>query len=494
MTVLSGAKNISTLFRNSRDLNNDHWQVQILVNAFGLPRVDGDFLLTDDTGINAQPHPHSTMTVADHRIFYLHHHTFATCLTGPSLEEMAKQLVRTLSQRFSNCAIGHESWTVIPDVYTNFIRKEVFYSAVTALCGAHIFELVPSLNEDFWAFDHSMPDLFQEVPRFLAPDAYRARNRMKQNIRKWHDFANQHYDVAQAEDDKREWEEFFGSRVMRIRQKVFQRTPLTTEGYAADDLGMIWGANGNAIPAAGWCILEVIQRPDLHRRVLSEISECITVNPDSTDSKVSVDIPRLCSQPYLQSIYAETLRLRTGIVLSRVPTLDLTIDGWRFKKDEPIMASSWFSGRDASVWNTGPPEDAHPVTEFWPERFLVYPNDPDSGPIKRPGHQTPSKGPVPVEEQENTQPHQDTKPKFSLTNTTGSWIPYGGGAKICPGRHFAKQEILVVIALFLTMFEVELLMTPEETQDAMKPDPRYFMFGVMPPAGKIRARVRRKVL
>lgn len=241
MTVLSGAKNISTLFRNSRDLNNDHWQVQILVNAFGLPRVDGDFLLTDDTGINAQPHPHSTMAVADHRIFYLHHHTFATCLTGPSLEEMAKQLVRTLSQRFSNCAIGHESWIVIPDVYTNFIRKEVFYSAVTALCGAHIFELVPTLDEDFWAFDHSMPDLFQEVPRFLAPDAYRARDKMKQNIRKWHDFANQHYDVAQAEDDKREWEEFFGSRVMRIRQKVFQRTPLTTEGYAADDLGMIWG-------------------------------------------------------------------------------------------------------------------------------------------------------------------------------------------------------------------------------------------------------------
>ncbi|KAJ9260157.1 hypothetical protein DTO212C5_8537 [Paecilomyces variotii] len=497
MTLLSGAKHISTLFRNSRDLNNDHWQVQILVNAFGLPQEDGDVLLKDDTGINAQPHPNSTMTVAEHRIFYLHHHTFATCLTGSSLDALAKQLVQTLSDQFSNCDIGYDTWTELPDIYTSFIRKKVFHAAITALCGTHILEIIPTLDEDFWAFDHAMPDLFQEMPRFLVPDAYRSRDRMKQNIMKWHDFANRHYDVTRAEEDEQEWEEFFGSRVMRIRQKIFHRTPLTPEGYAADDLGMIWGANGNAIPAAGWCILEVIKRPDLHRRVLDEISDSITITHDGTESKLSIDIPHLCSQPYLQSIYAETLRLRTGIVLSRVPTSDLTIDGWRFKKDEPIMASSWFSGRDASVWNTGSPDHPHPVSEFWPERFLVYPNDPDSGPIRRSGttSTTTSQGPKQVEKQDHTQHDQSPpNPKFSLSNTTGSWIPYGGGVKICPGRHFAKQEIIVVMALFLTMFEVEVLMTEEELQNAMKPDQRFFMFGVMPPAGKIRARMRRKRL
>lgn len=241
MTLLSGAKHISTLFRNSRDLNNDHWQVQILVNAFGLPREDGDVLLKDDTGINAQPHPNSTMTVAEHRIFYLHHHTFATCLTGSSLDALAKQLVQTLSEQFLNCDIGYDTWTELPDIYTSFIRKEVFHAAITALCGTHILEIIPTLDEDFWAFDHAMPDLFQEMPRFLVPDAYRSRDRMKQNIMKWHGFAHRHYDVTRAEEDEREWEEFFGSRVMRIRQKIFHRTPLTPEGYAADDLGMIWG-------------------------------------------------------------------------------------------------------------------------------------------------------------------------------------------------------------------------------------------------------------
>jgi hypothetical protein len=37
-------------------------------------------------------------------------------------------------------------------------------------------------------------------------------------------------------------------------------------------------------------------------------------------------------------------------------------------------------------------------------------------------------------------------------------------------------------------------MSPEELEAAMTPDQRYFMFGVMPPAGKFKARVRRRKL
>lgn len=157
------------------------------------------------------------------------------------------------------------------------------------------------------------------------------------------------------------------------------------------------------------------------------------------------------------------------------------------------MASSWFSGRDASVWNTGSPDHPHLVSEFWSERFLVYPNDPDSGPIKRSGT-TSTTTTTTSQGQKHEKTEYPPNPKFSLSNTAGSWIPYGGGVKICPGRHFAKQEIIVVMALFLTMFEVEVLMTEEELRNAMKPDQRFFMFGVMPPAGKIRARMRRKRL
>lgn len=41
----------------------------------------------------------------------------------------------------------------------------------------------------------------------------------------------------------------------------------------------------------------------------------------------------------------------------------------------------------------------------------------------------------------------DRPPYFSLDGLNGSWIPYGGGFRACPGRHFAKREILMTLAV-----------------------------------------------
>ncbi len=34
-------------------------------------------------------------------------------------------------------------------------------------------------------------------------------------------------------------------------------------------------------------------------------------------------------------------------------------------------------------------------------------------------------------------------------------FPYGGGTTICPGRFFAKQEILLTIGLLVSKFDIE---------------------------------------
>lgn len=33
----------------------------------------------------------------------------------------------------------------------------------------------------------------------------------------------------------------------------------------------------------------------------------------------------------------------------------------------------------------------------------------------------------------------------------------GGGISICPGRHFAKQEIMATLAIMVTTFDIEML-------------------------------------
>lgn len=240
MSLLKGADSITTLLKSSRDLSSEHWLVQALVNAFGVEVADAPFYLADDTGIGNQPDPRSKMTNPDHRIFHLVFKSVHSGLSGASLEEMERQLVRNLSSQIHQTDIKSDTWTDISDLYGSLIRTVAFRASVVSLCGAHVFETIPTFVDDFWVFDSALPDLFKEMPRWLAPASYAARDRMKQNLQKWQAFAHEHYDVRQGQLDNREWEEFFGSRLMRTRHEFFQKMPLSKETIAADDLGLIW--------------------------------------------------------------------------------------------------------------------------------------------------------------------------------------------------------------------------------------------------------------
>jgi hypothetical protein len=240
MSLLKGAESITTLFKSSRDLSSEHWLVQVLVNAFGVEVADASFYLADDTGIGNQPDPRSKITNPEHRIFHLVFKSVHSGLSGASLEEMERQLVRNLSSQIHEKDIQSDSWTEISDLYRSFIRNVAFRASVVSLCGPHVFETIPTFDDDFWAFDSALPNLFKEIPRWLAPASYAARDKMKQHLQKWQSFAHEHYDVRQGQLDKREWEEFFGSRLMRTRHAFFQKMPLSKETVAADDLGLVW--------------------------------------------------------------------------------------------------------------------------------------------------------------------------------------------------------------------------------------------------------------
>ncbi|KAF5861183.1 hypothetical protein ETB97_000496 [Aspergillus alliaceus] len=44
-----------------------------------------------------------------------------------------------------------------------------------------------------------------------------------------------------------------------------------------------------------------------------------------------------------------------------------------------------------------------------------------------------------------------------MAGKTSSFFPFGGGPSICPGRVFAKQEILMTIAALVTRFEIDMI-------------------------------------
>ncbi len=51
-------------------------------------------------------------------------------------------------------------------------------------------------------------------------------------------------------------------------------------------------------------------------------------------------------------------------------------------------------------------------------------------------------------------------PKFTLDGVANAWIPFSGAPRLCPGRHFAKQEMISAAAITLAAFEIELKTKP----------------------------------
>ena len=243
-------------------------------------------------------------------------------------------------------------------------------------------------------------------------------------------------------------------------------------------------------------IYQILQYPEVLARFLQCIKSAeLAPNPTSgpgTMKQYRVDA--LCSSPYLSSVFAETLRLRVANLLLRDPLWDdFHVREWRVPRRTVISIMSYNMQHDEKAYNIGTPEDPHPISEFWAERFLVPAPEMSSG--------TDSHAMQVAEEEADSsneawvtsapahlQPTDDGAPKtvFSTAGLKGNWIPFGGGAQICPGRNVAKQEILLTAALLLGNFEIELTGPPPVA------DWRFFGAGALGVKGKQACRVRRR--
>lgn len=240
--------------------------------------------------------------------------------------------------------------------------------------------------------------------------------------------------------------------------------------------------NTNAVPAVAWMIMELYRDKTLLSRAQAEVQAAHRPTPKLEEA--DLDIVKLCSSPLLQSAYAETLRLRVAILLTRTPEReDFHMGQWTFPKGRPILFSSRTAALNPEIWNAGTAQDPRPLEHFCADRFLVSRSDPMSGPSKKDPSQS---GKAPPE---MTTPEKQADTYFSMERTAPGWLPYGGGQRMCPGRHFAKQEIIGSFAILSSHYDIELL-TAEDW--VPRPDMSFFPFGGLPPIGKVPFRIRRR--
>jgi cytochrome P450 len=132
---------------------------------------------------------------------------------------------------------------------------------------------------------------------------------------------------------------------------------------------------------------------------------------------------KLLASPWLQAVYTETLRRHSVYFITRDVTRNIEIDGYTIPPGSMVQAPMLIAHYNNSVWDT----EGHSADEFWPQRHL-----------KNVGE-------------------KGAKVEFALGSRGAYWFPYGGGPTMCPGRHFARQEIIMTIALFASRFDVEVV-------------------------------------
>ena len=62
---------------------------------------------------------------------------------------------------------------------------------------------------------------------------------------------------------------------------------------------------------------------------------------------------------------------------------DLLLNERLIPRNNAVAISNYSAHHDENRWNTGSEDDPHPLDEFWAERFVIYPHDSSSGPLKK---------------------------------------------------------------------------------------------------------------
>ena len=223
-----------------------------------------------------------------------------------------------------------------------------------------------------------------------------------------------------------------------------------------------------------WAVFEVFTRPYLLSRIREIAQSAHCTGSEDTEAK------KLGDNPLLQSIFAEVTRQRVDGIIARSPAGgDLQLGEWSFPEGSIIGLSSRTGAMNKEVWNAGTEEDPHPLEAFWEERFLIYPDNPNSGPLRK-------KEPAACT---STTEKPPSEPFFSTKGLNGAYIPFGGGPGICPGRHFAKQEVVCTLAKLAMKFDIELQISKGWEP---KMDTNFFPIGALPPKNKVPLRIRRR--
>lgn len=433
---------IQALFK-AKTATRDVFEVEMFTHVFGMPMEQIELA---EAGKHGEIEMNSKYLINFERVNELTGH-FMT-LFEKALEKDADEIVMLDK-------IGLYDW----------LRDRMFTASCNTLFGEKLLEMYPDYCEDFFRFDSDLLSFFFRLPNIVMREANERRARIYSKLEEWGIEMNRLSGGSPVDPEGPSWEPLLGSRLNRARHLDYKARKLNTRSAACLNAGITFALMSNVIPVSGWMLFSVLDPnadPSLLSRVLAEVTRAKL--PDG-----SLDVVVLVSSPLLQSIFVETLRLNSDVLVTRSLNEDILLpldeDGKRhvsFKKGDNVFAPCWMEHRDPDAsWGASKvAPDA-----FDADRFIV--KDPKTG--------------------------EET---FSMAKTAGRYFPFGGGKTICPGRNFAKQESIGAFAMVLLRFEFEVKYNVDADKKPTTDFPAFMRAfpgtGALAPGGDMMVKISRK--
>ncbi|KAG7038291.1 Nacht and ankyrin domain protein [Colletotrichum scovillei] len=430
------------LFRSSRDLVPAPSLLDALTVFFGLTSDREIFQHDNISAFEIPLGEHTSHPDPSRRIMEHQRKDFATYLNGEHLGSVMTTFTDIFTKSLWPEADESRGAIALPDLYL-FIRNRIFRAEVEALYGEHIFSICPSLCDDFWAFYDAFPVISRQLPQWLFPAHYSTRRKMLLNLHIWRTWCNSASE--RTSNDGLIW----GTSYIRRMVQRHEDLGFSDDGISSVMLGYL--TTSNTVPATAWMILHVFLDQSLTARLRHELY----LNPQNSVQTILLELGRA---PLVNSVYREVLRLHVAGTVGRKSYKGKFSfpSGLQILAGIPLMSANWLGGLDSSFWNTGRLIDGfseYPVENFWAERFLKYPGDPMSGPVRsatkyehlvggRTGQKT---------------AQDDSNARLVTSGIREHWFPFGGGAWKCPGETLATSTILLSFFIVLRELDIEFL-------------------------------------
>lgn len=346
------------------------------------------------------------------------HHVINTPLLPQNIHDASKIQLDYFSSLIAKVNDGEEV-----DLF-RFIRKAVTAASEATYYGPNNpFEKNPQLVDAFWDWESGnvayMTGIF---PNVFAREAARGIEACVKGFKEYI-----------------EKEKYAGAhKILKERHQLHLDCGITdTDELAKLEVAISLGFNVNAAGTTFWVVDNVFSRPHL----LEEIRAEIRANALVGHGVLSSDKLRL-SCPRLNSVYKETMRLYVHSASARFVHEDVLVaDQWLLRRGSIVQMSGSAIHMNPDIW--GPDVDS-----YNPDRFLYSTN----------GSKTLPDGTVPEGKQHFIHPGESCPclPCFRLPILRpAAFRSFGGGASLCPGRHFAHMEVLVLAAVLIMGFDME---------------------------------------